>query len=56
MDRVNHILPFAGVIGGSLVAGHFAIAFLPAEFGGLPMPLLVCLGICGSIASALRWL
>jgi len=56
LDRANHLLPFAAVIGGSLIAGHFAVTYLPAELGGLPTPLLVCAGIGAAIVSALRWL
>ena len=56
MDHRYPIVSLAAVGVATLVIGHLAISYLPGEVAGLPTPVLLVLGMVGSVVAAVRWL
>jgi hypothetical protein len=56
MDHRFPIVSVVAVGAASLVVGHLASFYLPSTLGGLPTPVLLILGMVGSVAAAVRWL
>ncbi|MEJ0012959.1 MAG: hypothetical protein WDM94_10110 [Bauldia sp.] len=56
MDRRYPLVSLAVVAGAALFIGHTAMYVLPPTLAGLPTPVLLILGMAGSVAAAVRFL
>lgn len=48
--------PAVGVGAAALFIGHLGMFILPSTIAGLSTPILLILGMAGSVAAAIRWL